>query len=47
MIIVRPVSPSDHEAWSALYAAYADFYQVVQTAEMRQVVWVLAQRRCP
>ena len=39
MITVRPISASDYEAWSALYAGYADFYQVVQTAEMRDTVW--------
>lgn len=38
-ITVRPVSASDHESWSLLYAAYADFYQVVQTSEMRETVW--------
>ena len=39
MITVRPIAASDHEAWSALYAAYADFYQTVQTPEMRDTVW--------
>jgi GNAT superfamily N-acetyltransferase len=39
MITVRPISASDHEAWSALYAGYADFYQVVQTPDMRDTVW--------
>ena len=39
MITVRPIAASDHEAWSALYAAYADFYQAVQTPAMRDTVW--------
>ena len=39
MITVRPIAASDHEAWSALYAEYADFYQVVQTPDMRDIVW--------
>jgi len=39
MIAVRPISASDHEAWLKLYAAYADYYQVVQTPEMRETVW--------
>lgn len=39
MITVRPISASDHDAWAALYSAYADFYQVVQTPEMRDAVW--------
>ena len=39
MIIVRPISASDHEAWLDLYAAYADYYQVVQTPDMRETVW--------
>lgn len=39
MITVRPIQPSDHAGWSALYAGYADFYQAVQTQEMRDTVW--------
>lgn len=39
MITVRPITPSDHAGWSALYAGYAEFYQVVQTQEMRDTVW--------
>ena len=39
MISVRPISASDHEAWSVLYAGYADFYQAVQTPDMRDTVW--------
>jgi ribosomal protein S18 acetylase RimI-like enzyme len=30
---------ADFEAWSALYAGYADFYQVAQTDGMRARVW--------
>ena len=39
MIPVRPISASDHETWSTLYAGYADFYQVDQTPDMRDTVW--------
>lgn len=39
MITVRPITRSDHAGWSALYAGYADFYQVAQTQEMRDTVW--------
>jgi GNAT superfamily N-acetyltransferase len=34
----RPVL-GDHEAWSRLYAGYAQFYKVQQTQEMRDRVW--------
>ncbi len=36
---VRPVAVADREAWDRLYAAYAEFYKVAQTAEQRQTVW--------
>ena len=39
MISVRSISPSDYESWCALYSAYAEFYQVTQTKEMRDEVW--------
>ena len=39
MITVRPIAASDRAAWSALYSAYADFYHVTQTEEMRDTVW--------
>jgi len=39
MINVRKIRAPDHEAWSALYAGYADYYQVTQTAQMRDTVW--------
>ena len=36
--IVRP--GADHrDGWERLYAGYADFYRVTQTAEMRARVW--------
>ncbi|TFW70280.1 GNAT family N-acetyltransferase [Methylotenera oryzisoli] len=39
MISVRPISNTDYEAWCTLYLAYAEFYQVTQTKEMRDQVW--------
>ena len=39
MITVRKIRASDREAWSALYAGYADYYQVTQTEQMRDTVW--------
>ena len=39
MVTVRPVLASDHPAWSALYAAYAEFYRSPQTQAMRETVW--------
>ena len=38
-MIVRPVVARDRAAWEGLYAAYAEFYDVVQTPEMRARVW--------
>ncbi len=38
-MIVRPVKADDKEAWATLYAAYAEFYNVPQTSEMRDRVW--------
>lgn len=38
-MIVRAVVPTDRPAWGALYAAYAQFYGVAQTDEMRAKVW--------
>lgn len=39
---MRVVRPTEHhrETWNELYAAYADFYRVAQTQEMRDRVWV-------
>ncbi|RFO98220.1 GNAT family N-acetyltransferase [Rhodoferax lacus] len=39
MLTIRPPEPSDRAAWDSLYQGYADFYQVVQTPEMRERVW--------
>ena len=38
-ITVRPLSPADREGWAALYSGYADFYEVLQTPEMRATIW--------
>ncbi|PTX04761.1 GNAT family N-acetyltransferase [Pararhodobacter aggregans] len=38
MLIRRP-QDQDRAAWEDLYAGYAAFYQVTQTAEMRARVW--------
>jgi ribosomal protein S18 acetylase RimI-like enzyme len=39
MITIRPVMASDYGSWSDLYAGYAAFYQVDQTATMHNQVW--------
>lgn len=41
MTAIRTVAPTpEHrEAWDRLYAGYAAFYEVEQTAEMRDRVW--------
>lgn len=39
MVTIRPITASDHAGWSALYAGYAEFYQVEQTQAMRDTVW--------
>ena len=36
---VRFVEPRDREGWNRLYAGYAAFYMVTQTADMRDRVW--------
>ena len=38
-VSVRSLEAGDHEPWARLYAGYADFYKVVQTAAMRATVW--------
>lgn len=38
-MIVRAVTDADRSAWDALYDAYAQFYGVAQTPEMRATVW--------
>lgn len=36
---VRPVAADDHDRWRELYAAYARFYRVEQTAEQAERTW--------
>jgi GNAT superfamily N-acetyltransferase len=36
---IRPLAPADRSDWDALFAAYADFYNVTQTPQMRDTVW--------
>ncbi len=36
---IRGLTSADRADWDALYAAYAQFYGVVQTPEMRARVW--------
>jgi GNAT superfamily N-acetyltransferase len=38
-ISIRPVEPGDRAGWDHLYAGYAAFYKVEQTAAMRDKVW--------
>ncbi len=38
-IAVRPIEPGDRPDWDRLYAGYAAFYKVEQTAAMRDTVW--------
>ncbi|MBU2992029.1 GNAT family N-acetyltransferase [Octadecabacter sp. 1_MG-2023] len=38
-LVVRPIDVADHAEWDGLYAAYAEFYGVEQTAEMRDRVF--------
>jgi GNAT superfamily N-acetyltransferase len=38
-IVIRPPVAGDREAWGRLYAAYAEFYGVVQDEAMRDRVW--------
>ncbi len=38
-IAIRPPTLADRAEWSALYSAYAGFYGVAQTEEMRARVW--------
>jgi GNAT superfamily N-acetyltransferase len=39
MLTIRLPQASDRAAWDTLYQGYARFYQVEQTAEMRDRVW--------
>lgn len=36
---IRPLAAADRDAWERLYAGYAAFYKVAQTAGMRETVW--------
>lgn len=36
---IRPIAVDDYAAWSDLYADYAEFYAVNQSAAMREQVW--------
>lgn len=36
---IRPLAVTDREEWDRLYAGYAAFYKVEQTAAMRDKVW--------
>ena len=38
-MIVRALTDADRSAWDALYQAYAQFYDVPQTPQMRATVW--------
>ena len=38
-VTTRAIAQTDRAAWEALYAGYAKFYGVAQTAEMRETVW--------
>ena len=38
-ITVEPVAPEHRAAWEELYAGYAAFYRVEQTATMRSRGW--------
>ena len=38
-VTVRAVEAADHADWARLYAGYAEFYTVAQTAAMRATVW--------
>lgn len=38
-MIIRPIQDADHGSWDALHKAYAAFYGVEQTADMRAKVW--------
>lgn len=38
-VVIRAVAEGDRDAWERLYAGYAAFYGVEQTAQMRARVW--------
>jgi GNAT superfamily N-acetyltransferase len=39
MTVIRKPLAADRPDWDRLYAGYADFYRVAQTAQMRDKVW--------
>lgn len=39
MLTIRTPQAADRQAWDALYQGYARFYNVEQTADMRERVW--------
>ncbi len=39
MLIIRPLTAPDRPEWEQLFAAYAAFYQMPQTEQMRAVIW--------
>jgi GNAT superfamily N-acetyltransferase len=39
MLSIRPPQAADRQAWDTLYQGYARFYNVEQSAEMRDRVW--------
>ena len=45
MTTIRSITAADRQAWGQLYAAYADFYGVPQTEDMRQTVfdWLMEE----
>ena len=38
-VTTRAIAQTDRAAWETLYAGYAEFYGVTQSAEMRETVW--------
>lgn len=45
MLTIRDIRATDKSAWAGLYAGYAAFYKVEQTAAMRETVWGWLQDR--
>ncbi|MCC8363621.1 GNAT family N-acetyltransferase [Lysobacter sp. A6] len=39
MAVIRPIAAQDYEVWAVLFGGYAAFYQVQQSAQMRETVW--------
>lgn len=38
-VVIRGVEPEDRADWGTLFTAYAAFYRVEQTEQMRDLVW--------